>query len=155
MASIPRPTAFGVHIRNPWRFRLKRRTAKFDNLLQQYNRPAHDCRNPEDIFTYVRWLASTYIRQLRSGLPQCCMHEDILGMDGALLPGGSNEAKSIASHTSVPDPRCLTWNACTFSPQAWAKTAPLGTNPVSTYRHKAMASLRASATIMIRRILLP
>ena len=115
-----------------------------------------DAGTSKDVSTCVRWLASTYIRQLRSGLPQCCMHEDILGMDGAILPGGFKERPSPQAATHpLPPPGAKPGIARIFSPQTCSTTAPFGTNPVSTYRQKAIASLRARATIMIRRILLP
>ena len=46
-------------------------------------------------------IASTYIRQLRSGLPQCCMHGLSLVRDGANL-GDGTLAKQTSSHTSDP-----------------------------------------------------
>ncbi len=49
-------------------------------------------------------IASTYIRQLRSGLPQCCMHGLSLGRDGANL-GDGTLAKPTSSHTSDPPTR--------------------------------------------------
>ena len=65
---------------------------------------------PRDISTCVRWLASTYIRQLRSGLPQCCMHEDILGMDGAILPGGSKQDQVHKQPRIRSRPQAPAWN---------------------------------------------
>jgi hypothetical protein len=51
-------------------------------------------------------IAPTYIRQLRSGLPTCCMHGLIAREDGAhLLNGRFDNAKSATpwySHTSDP-----------------------------------------------------
>ncbi len=49
-------------------------------------------------------IASPYIRQLRSGLPQCCMHGLSLSRDGANL-GDGTFAKQASSHTSDPPTR--------------------------------------------------
>ena len=76
------------------------------------------------ISTYVRWLASTYIRQLRSGLPQCCMHEDILGRDGAILPGGLKQGQVHKQPHIRSRPQVPAWNWGADQPSSIGNNGP-------------------------------
>src|SRR6476469_594726 len=80
--------------------------------------------------------------------------------DGFTLFAGDRIANRSLEHTSrfgFPDkPRSsltvIVIHAAALGTIASLITAPSGMSPVSTYRHRATASLRASATTMIRRM---
>ncbi len=61
-------------------------------------------------------IASPYIRQLRSGLPQCCVHGPSQNGDGTNLYHGTF-AKRTSSHTSNP-PTSATIGECACSIRA-------------------------------------
>ena len=85
--------------------------------------------------------ASTYIRQLRDGLPQSCMHSSDDRGDGFTLFAGARDANRILELpvAPLPDPagpealkKPRDYAAAAMCGVVLAMTAPSGTKPVST-----------------------
>jgi hypothetical protein len=84
----------------------------------------------------VRCVASTYIRQLRSGLPRCCLHGRSRRWDGAQLMNG-RLVQPICEMEEQPRirPARHTRVGCRNSAHLWhqrVRIAPCGTRPSST-----------------------
>jgi hypothetical protein len=79
--------------------------------------------------------ASTYIRQLRSGLPRCCMHGRSRRRDGAHLSNGRLASADLRCGPTATHPTCPTHRlGCRNSAHCQryrVRVAPCGTRPCS------------------------
>src|SRR5499433_3864503 len=81
-------------------------------------------------------IASTYIRQLRSGLPRCCLHGRSRRRDGAHLSNGRLASANLRCRPTATHPTCPTHptGGCRNSAHCRryrVRVAPCGTRPCS------------------------
>src|SRR5215471_10119209 len=81
-------------------------------------------------------IASTYIRQLRSGLPRCCLHGRSRRRDGAHLSNGRLASANLRCRRTATHPTCPTHptGGCRNSAHCRryrVRVAPCGTRPCS------------------------